>query len=293
MSLAELVQSSGWKNFMAKLYGIGASVVIIGALFKIQHWQFAGFMLTVGLFTEAIIFFFSAFEPLHEEVDWTLVYPELAGMPDEEPGVPTGISGGSRYAAGIGGGGGGGGSVALSKFDEMLERADITPDLFQKLGVGMKKLSEATSNINAMGDVSAASAKYMNTIHAANDALGRLSDTYQSTAKIINETNTNYGKVADSFSVIESGGKSYQQQLESLNKNLSALNTVYELQRKGVDEHIRESDSLHKGIQTIIKDLGESAGDTVKYREQIAKLNDNLTALNNVYGNMLAAMNVK
>jgi gliding motility-associated protein GldL len=185
MSLAELVQSSGWKNFMAKLYGIGASVVIVGALFKIQHWQFAGFMLTVGLFTEAIIFFFSAFEPLHEEVDWTLVYPELAGMPEEEPGVATGISGGSRYAAGIGGGGGGGGSVALSKFDEMLERADITPDLFQKLGVGMKKLSEATSNINAMGDVSAASAKYMNTIHAANDALGRLSETYQSTAKII------------------------------------------------------------------------------------------------------------
>ncbi|HEX2975630.1 MAG TPA: gliding motility protein GldL, partial [Bacteroidales bacterium] len=69
MSLAELVQSSGWKNFIAKLYGLGASVVIVGALFKIQHWPFAGTMLTVGLCTEAIIFFFSAFEPLHEEVD--------------------------------------------------------------------------------------------------------------------------------------------------------------------------------------------------------------------------------
>ena len=75
MSLSEIVQSSGYKNFMAKLYGIGASVVIVGALFKIQHWNGAGLMLTVGLFTEAIIFFFSAFEPLHEEVDWTLVYP--------------------------------------------------------------------------------------------------------------------------------------------------------------------------------------------------------------------------
>jgi septal ring factor EnvC (AmiA/AmiB activator) len=68
---------------------------------------------------------------------------------------------------------------------------------------------------------------------------------------------------------------------------------VYELQRKGVDEHIKESDSLHKGIQTLMKDLTESAGDTKKYREQISKLNDNLIALNNVYGNMLAAMNVK
>jgi len=293
MNLAEITQSSGWKSFMAKLYGIGASIVIIGALFKIQHWTGAGTMLAVGLCTEAIIFFFSAFEPLHEEVDWTLVYPELAGMPDEDPGAARGVGG--RYsggAAGIGGGGGGG-SLALSKFDEMLERAEITPDLFQKLGVGMKKLSEATSNISVMGDVSAASAKYMNTIHAANDALGRLSDTYQSTAKIISETNTNYGRMAESFNVIESGGKSYQQQLESLNKNLSALNAVYELQRKGVDEHIRESESLQKGIQSLMKDLSESAGDTKKYREHISKLNDNLSALNNVYGNMLAAMNVK
>ena len=83
----------------------------------------------------------------------------------------------------------------------MLERSDITPDLFQKLGVGMKKFSEATSNINVMGDISAASAKYMNTIHTANDSLGRLSDTYQSTAKIISDTNSNYGKMAESYSV--------------------------------------------------------------------------------------------
>jgi gliding motility-associated protein GldL len=296
MSLAEIVQSSGWKNFMAKLYGIGASVVIVGALFKIQHWTGAGTMLTIGLFTEAVIFFFSAFEPLHEEVDWTLVYPELAGIPEEEPGSAAKGVGGGGYAGAIGGSSGGGagsGSYALSKFDEMLQSADITPELFQKLGIGMKKFSESTTNLSLMGDISATSSKYMNTIQSANDALGRLTDTYQSTAKIINDSNSNYGKLAESYSVIESGGKSYKQQLESLNKNLSALNTVYELQRKGVDDHIKDSESLHKNIQGLMKDLSESAGDSKKYREQIIKLNDNLAALNNVYGNMLAAMNVK
>jgi len=299
MSLAELVQSSGWKNFIAKLYGIGASVVIIGALFKIQHWPLANIMLTAGLVTEAIIFFFSAFEPLHEEVDWSLVYPELTGIPEEGEELPAHGSGKQRdsisrgFSGGGYGGGGGAGSAALAKFDEMLEKAEITPDLFQKLGGGMKKLSEATANMNAMGDVSAASSKYMNSINSATDTLGKLSESYQATTKVINETGSTYKNMADSLSAIEVGGKSYQQQLEVLNKNLSALNAVYELQKKGADEHVKESETLFKGLQGLMKDLTESAGDTKKYREQITKLNDNLSALNNVYGNMLAAMNVK
>jgi gliding motility-associated protein GldL len=289
MSLAELVQSSGWKNFIAKLYGIGASVVMIGALFKIQHWHLANTMLICGLCTEAVIFFFSAFEPLHEEVDWSLVYPELAGIPEDGEELPSH----GKYRGGAVGGGGGAGSAALAKFDEMLEKAEITPDLFQKLGVGMKKLGDSTANINAMGDITAASNKYLGTINTANDSLGKLAESYQTTTKVINETGSNYKNIADSLSVIESGGKSYRQQLEALNKNLSALNTVYELQKKGADDHLKESDNLFKGLQGLMKDLTESSGDTKKYRDQIAKLNDNLSALNNVYGNMLAAMNVK
>jgi gliding motility-associated protein GldL len=300
MSLAELTQSSGWKNFIAKLYGLGASVVIVGALFKIQHWPLAGTMLTVGLLTEAVIFFFSAFEPLHEEIDWTLVYPELAGIPEEGEELPAHGSGKQRDVAarGISGGvggyiGGGAGSAALAKFDEMLESAEITPDLFKNLGMGMKKLSETTANINAMGDVTAASTKYANSIGTATESLEKLKESYQTTAKAINDTGSTYKNMADSFSIIEVGGKSYQQQLETLNKNLSALNAVYELQKRGADDHLKESESLYKGLQGLMKDLTDSAGDTKKYREQITKLNDNLTALNSVYGNMLAAMNVK
>ncbi|HQK70068.1 MAG: gliding motility protein GldL [Bacteroidales bacterium] len=294
MSLAELVQSSGWKNFIAKLYGLGASVVIIGALFKIQHWPFAGTMLTVGLCTESIIFFFSAFEPLREEVDWSLVYPELAGIPEEGEEVPVGGKMHDPYFQRKGlVGGGGAGSAALAKFDEMLEKAEITPELFQNLGLGLKKIGEATANMNAMLDVSAASEKYVQTIKAADESLGKLHESYENTAKIINETGLNYKNIAESLSVIEMGGKSYQQQLETLNKNLSALNAAYELQLKGATEHVKESENIYKGIQNLLKNLADTADDTKKYREQISKLNENLSALNNVYGNMLAAMNVK
>ena len=288
MSLAEIVQSSGWKNFIAKLYGLGASVVIVGALFKIQHWPLAGLMLTVGLLTEAVIFFFSAFEPLHEEVDWSLVYPELAGIPTEGEIGNRGGRGGSG-----GGYGGGSGAVALAKFDEMLEKAEISPDLFMKLGGGMKKLSDSTANMSAMSDVSEASSRYANTVNSANDTLSRLTESFQSTTRVINDAGSSYRNMADSLSAIESGGKSYQQQLEIVNRNLSALNAVYEMQRQGADEHMRQTDSLYKGIQSLVNDLTSSAGDTKQYREQISKLNDNLSALNNVYGNMLTAMNVK
>ena len=84
MGLYKFVRSKGYKNFMTKLYGWGASIVILGALFKIQHYPGAGLMLMLGMGTEAIIFFFSAFEPLHVEYNWALVYPELALGEDEE-----------------------------------------------------------------------------------------------------------------------------------------------------------------------------------------------------------------
>jgi gliding motility-associated protein GldL len=88
MGLNALVRTRQYRNFMAKLYGLGASVVIIGALFKINHYMGADYMLIVGLGTESCIFFFSAFEPPHVDPDWSLVYPQLAGLDSKGPGEP-------------------------------------------------------------------------------------------------------------------------------------------------------------------------------------------------------------
>ena len=298
MNLTEIVQSSGWKNFMAKLYGIGASVVIIGALFKIQHWPLAGTLLTAGLLTEAVIFFFSAFEPLHEEVDWTLVYPELAGMEDGEEfdQIPKSVGRGS--------------SSALEKFDALLEQGEITPDLFNKLGRGLSKLNDTTEKLSDISDAGAATNDYVNNIKQAaatvnsytesyaqsteelKDSVTRLSGSYDKTANLITESGSNYQQLSESFSTIEGGSKSYGEQLESLNKNLSALNAVYELQLQGTDSHLKTSDALYKNLDDMMADLQDTVEDTKKYREEVSKLSENLSALNTVYGNMLSAMNV-
>ena len=284
MGLSELVHTSRWKGFMAKLYGWGASVVIIGALFKIQHYPYAGLLLSVGLITEAIIFFFSAFEPLKEEPDWKLVYPQL------DPNY----SGEDVGFAAIGGGGGGyGGGAGLSQFDKMLADAGITPAVFDSLSQGLKKLTETTKNFNAMGDLAATTNEYAGTIRKANESLMNLSESAKQTARHMADSNPVYQMLGETSKTIETGGKSYHEKLEALNKNLSALNAAYELQLRGANDHVKSTEVIYKGIEGMMKDLSGSADDTKKYREQVARLNENLSSLNNVYGNMLAAMNVK
>ncbi len=300
MKIKELVQTSGWKNFMAKLYGWGASVVIIGALFKIQHYPGAGLMLIMGLSTEAIIFFFSAFEPPHEEPDWTLVYPELAGLTDEDEAA---LPASSRFR-------GGGSSSALEKFDKLLEEGEITPDLFNKMGQGLQRLSDTAEKLHDISDAAAATTKYAESLDKAAEvvdehtekyvssteelkgSVDRLSESYDKTANLITESGTNYQRLSESFTHIEDGSKSYNEQLESLNKNLSALNAVYELQLQTSNEQLKKAEDAYSGLAQMMEDLKASAESSARYREEVTKLSDNLSELNTIYGNMLAAMNV-
>jgi len=317
MGLAELTQSKGWKAFMAKLYGIGASVVIVGALFKIMHWPGAGPMLILGLGTEAVIFLFSAFEPLHDEIDWSLVYPQLAGL-EPEPDEPKPIGKGHT------------GPSALEKFDSMLEKAEITPQIFEKLGQGLHNLSKATSNITDISDATVATKDYAGNMKKASesvtllsDSANSLSDTYLQTAdKIstssskfvtsVNESATqltskvnksteeiisSYKTFADSMSnnykAVAKYNDNYSEQLVSLNKNLAALNAVYELQLQSTNDSLQSSQELYSGLDQMMLNLKDTVEESEKYRHEVSKLGQKLEALNTVYGNMLAAMNVK
>jgi len=314
MGLAKLTQSHAWKNFMAKLYGIGAAVVIVGALFKIMHWPFAGPMLIVGLGTEAVIFFFSAFEPLHEEIDWTLVYPQLSGLVEDdeiEISVPTTPIGNTNAGG------------ALAKFDEMLEKAGGA-DLFDKLGNGIENLNERVGDLANISDAALATNEFTDNMKNASSSVTQLTDSYKNSAEEVSSSVSNlseaykqsaeslnysveslsdafnkasqnvtenggnfiaaYERLTESmdvdFSALKNGNSEYSEHMGSLNKNLSALNAIFELQ-------LNEAD-----LDKMMEDLNGSVEQSRKYNTEITKLGKRLESLNNVYGNMLSAMNV-
>ena len=305
-SLADLTASSGWKKFMAKLYGWGASIVIIGALFKINHWKGATLFLAVGLITEAVIFFFSAFEPLHEELDWTLVYPELAGMSEQDD-----MEDMKGLGAGLGG-------RPVERIENLLGEANLNEDTLKNIGAGLQRLNTAASGIAEISGATVATKEFVTNIQAAAGSVGSMNDTYNATSQNIKESASSlataylasaeqvsksgievagsYQKIADTLKgeheLISQSGRTHEQHLEALNKNLSALNAVYELQVKEGADHLKGTQKVYTGIEEMISKLKDSIDETARYKDEVVKLRDNLSSLNNIYGNMLSAMNV-
>jgi gliding motility-associated protein GldL len=265
MGMAQLTQGKAFKRNMARLYGWGASIVIIGALFKIQHYPYSGFFLVLGLGTEAVIFFFSGFEPPHEDVDWSLVYPELAGMHD--PGYEKGKKKQIDPVA--------------QALDKLLADAKVGPELIQSLGTGLKSLSDNTSKLANLSDASVATNEYAQSARNATKSLTSLSQSYDKTAQAMTEMNATTDEI-----------KVYNDQLKNAGKNLAALNANYELQLQDSAAHLKQTSRFYDGINTLMENLNSSMDDTKRYKDEVGKLAKNLASLNTVYGNMLSAMNM-
>jgi gliding motility-associated protein GldL len=242
--------SKSWKKFMSKLYGIGASIVIIGALFKIEHWQYSSQLLIAGLGTEAIIFFFSAFEPLpHSEPDWTLVYPQLATGEESK--------------------------TAVQELDSLLTDANIDDKLLKNLGDGMRNLGDQATKMSSMGDAASSTQQFSDSLIKASNRVDEMSDTYEGVASSLT------GLVDAQESSSNAG-----MNLERMNDNLTSLNSMYEMQL----QQLNENKKLYAGMGELVKTLNASVDDTKAYKEHIAALAENLASLNTVYGNMLNAM---
>jgi gliding motility-associated protein GldL len=342
MSFSSFVSSKGYKNFMSKLYGIGAAVVIIGALFKIVHITGANEMLFAGLTTEALIFFFSAFEPPHVDPDWSLVYPELAGLyVDGKPHS-------SRRVPATG-------KSVTQDLDEMLSKAKIGPELIESLGDGMRKMSENVSKMTDVTNTAVVTEDFVKNVKDAGKSAGELSSSYKMVSEVLQQDASTVGDFSSSvksaaasagnlatvytevssaikkemtatesfsnsissatesanrlsekynisaellsksaemlnFSAIDS--KEYNDQLQKISGNLAALNTIYEVQLKSSNEQIETTNQLRSTVGSFLNSMNESSSNMTRYQEEIDQLTKRVSALNQVYGNMLTAMNV-
>lgn len=202
-----IFESKGFKKAMSMTYGFGASVVIVGALFKILHWPFADLMLIIGLLTEAGIFAISAFEPLHKEYDWSLVYPELAGIDPLDKKKSQG--------------------TVSQQLDKMLEEAKVGPELISSLGTGLKSLSSNVAEMASLSNASVATNEYTQNLQKATKSIGEVGEVTESFSKSMSSLSGGINSLAEN---LVSGGEEagqFKSNISSLNKNISNLNNIY------------------------------------------------------------------
>ncbi len=275
MGLFQLVRTRKYRNFMAKLYGWGASVVIIGALFKINHYYGADIMLILGLGTESIIFFFSAFEPPHVEPDWSLVYPQLAGIYHGETADSSALAEG--------------GSIT-QELDKMLAEAKIGPELIENLGQGLKNLTETTSKLSDVSNAALANDQYINTMKSATESATVLNESYKKTAKAMDHNvsvseehlhhlqsvSKNAAILSDTYS---QASNTIKEEI-SLNKEFTnSMTNATQTAKKFVEKYNESAELLSKTTDT----LHASATEGTAYNKNLQNVSKNLAALNALY----------
>lgn len=299
MNLGELFKTKRWKTFMGFVYGWGAAVVLIGALFKLEHWPYSGILLTIGLSTEALIFFLSAFEPPVEMPEWSKVYPELREDYELQEGETS--------------------SPKRGGLDQLLGNTQLTPELLDKVSKSLVELSNTARGISDISAATIATDMYVKNLGAASTAMNALAETnqkanqaidksvhelvnsYASTASKLSETSDKLSKtyehsskaIESGLSNIENSSKEYAQNLAMLNKNLTTLNSNFENQLQQTQAQLSASQKFNQDMEQMNSILSTSVEELKKYKANAEMLNKNLEALNTIYGNMLGAMNFK
>ena len=307
-SVERLLASEKGKRYFNFFYSWGASIVIVGALFKINHWKYGTEILVVGMITEAIIFFISAFDLPAREYKWDRVFPNLNRNKEEDSlsrggeseaeilvteaittgpaimktskpsskdevaggattvivgGSGSGISDGENFSEGIAQGGaviGGsinlGGLIDPSEATEVVEASEKYADQLNKMTANMEKFAEVT------------------------ESLTKVSDT------LLNSFKT----VTDSPESIGINTQTYVDQMQTLNRNIAGLNTIYEIQLKGVSGQISTIEQINAGLDRIKNLYAGSLVDSSIFKNETEKMAVQLAELNRVYARMLQAM---
>jgi len=238
------------------IVSIAAAVVIWGALQKLLHTSFADLFLKIGLGAEAAVFLvYGILYMYYPAIDDHQV--QLAGaMPAPPQGNP-----------------------ALKSMEKMLEEADITPTNLGKLSAGFQKLGTTVEKMGEISDVVKATGDYTQKTKEATQALDAVKIAYSGVATS-----------AVSFTKASEGAKGFHEQIQVLTKNLSSLNTIYELELQESNNHLKALNQFYGKLNEASNAMNTTASDAIKAKEQIAALANNLGKLNQIYGSMISAM---
>ncbi len=258
-------KSKSFKTLKNLLFGVGAAVVIVGAWAKILHLSFANVMLTAGLLTEAVIFTVSGLVPPEPDYYWEKYYP---GLDTYDPNLASGVTAAAASKKSI--------SVEM---DKMLEAAKIDQNLVTRFGDNLKNFADNVGKMGSLADATVASNDFALSAKAAASSLNGVKESFTSAAD-------GMSKLASA----SSEASKYHEQVQSVTKNLAALNAVYELELQDTNTHLKTMNKFIGNLSSAMINLEGSIADTDKFKSQMGSLAGNLEKLNGVYGNMLSAM---
>lgn len=247
-------KSKAWKNTMNIIYGVGAAIVIMGALFKLEHYKGASLMLIIGMTVEAVVFLISAFDFPEEDYEWERVYPQLA---DDDAVV-------------------GEESLDLSWTDSVKQ---LDGSVFGELSTTLSGLNTNVSKLSGVADAAGATNDYAVKIKEATSKIDSLNQSYSVAANSM-------GAFADAAT----DAKKYHEQVQLVTQNLTSLNSVYELELQDAKSHLKSLNQFYGSMTEAMTNMSEASKDAEQYKHGMAQLNSNLGRLNQVYGAMLSAM---
>lgn len=294
------LSSEKGKRVLNFCYSWGASVVIIGALFKLLHLPYANQILFVAMITEAAVFFISAFERPNDEYHWEDVFPVLKSKnpldrPDFTKGSET--NGGNGIQVGgvvmnMGNGAPASDSTVSGAAAAASLGLNVTEEDTRNLSDSIKKLSGAAEQISKMAELTEATQKYLEQLSSMSEQMEKFSQVTNSLTSASDTLLNAYQHISDNSDGISQNSKGYVQQMEALNHNISGLNAIYEAQLKSISMQIENIEQINAGLARIKDMYNGSVVDSSVFRSETEKMTQQLAQLNQVYSRLLQAMTV-
>lgn len=274
------------KRLLGAAYSLGASIVILGAMFKILHLPYSGIMLGVGMCVEAFLFALGVFDQPHKEYDWEKVYDfdgEAIITKQESAEITKSPSR----------------SVGLN-YTETINDDDV-----KKLSEGIKNLTQTAQQFAGLTDVLGATNQLVKNIDGASQATGQFIKSQENLNVAAGSLTNSYQGITSGMESVEKNTKQYAGKVEEINKHLSSINSIYEIQLKNIQAQSEGLTQQTQRVRTVTDELDLIATDVQKmkvatavaaegtesYKMGTVKLAKQVADLNHVYGNMLNALN--